>query len=119
MTLLTFIKGRWKILTLFLLTTIIMLSLWPQDQLPPVPGSDKVHHLLAYTALMFPVALRKPRYWQLIGVLFILLSGIIELIQPYVHRYCDWRDWAANVTGVLCALLLAALFNRNTKGVAS
>jgi len=119
MTLLTFIKGRWKTLTLLLLATIIMLSLWPQDQLPQAPGNDKIHHLLAYMALMFPAALRKPRYWQLIGVLFILLSGVIELIQPYVHRYCDWRDLAANATGVFCAMILAELFNRTIKGAAS
>ena len=119
MTLLLFIKNKWKTLTLLLLATITLLSLWPQDQLPPVPGSDKIHHLIAYTALMFPAALRKPRYWQLIGVLFILLSGVIELIQPYVHRYCDWRDLAANVTGVLIALILAEIFNRNTKGAVS
>ncbi len=64
-----------------------VLSLWPLENLPPVPGSDKVQHLIAYAALMFPIALRKPKYWPLIGLLFIAWSGPIELLQPYVNRY--------------------------------
>jgi VanZ family protein len=106
---LTYIKTYWIALTLFILGVITILSLWPLDHLPPVPGSDKMHHFIAYAVLMFPVALRKPNYWQLIGLFFIGYSGLIELIQPYANRYGEWLDLAANITGLVCGLILVEL----------
>lgn len=107
--LLTLIKTWWIAITIFILAAITVLSLWPLDKLPPVPGSDKVQHLIAYAALMFPIALRRPKYWLLIGLLFIAWSGAIELIQPFVNRYGEWMDMAANSMGVVCGLLAALL----------
>lgn len=106
---LTQIKKQWIILTLFTLTAITALSLWPLDSLPAFPGSDKTHHFIAYALLIFPTALRKPPYWKLIALLFIAYSGVIELIQPYVNRYGEWLDLAANTGGILCGLLIARL----------
>ena len=74
-------------------------------------GSDKTHHFIAYGALMFPTALRKPNYWLLIGVFFVFWSGGIELIQPHVNRYGEWLDLAANIAGIGCGLLVAILIN--------
>jgi VanZ family protein len=108
-TLLKYIKTYWIACTLFTLAGIIALSLWPQESLPSVPGTDKSHHLIAYAALVFPTALRKPAYWKLICLFFIACGGIIELAQPYVNRYGEWLDLAANTTGILCGLLIAEL----------
>jgi hypothetical protein len=77
------------------------------ESLPSVAGSDKTHHFVAYGALMFPTALRKPKYWMFICLFFICWSGMIELIQPYVNRYGEWLDMAANTTGIICSLLVA------------
>jgi VanZ family protein len=77
-----------------------------------VPGTDKTHHLIAYAALMFPTALRKPDKWIVIGLLFIAYSGAIELLQPHVNRYGEWLDMAANTSGVICGLIVAELINR-------
>ena len=107
-----FIVIRWLALTLLCFTAITLLSLWPVESLPPVPGTDKTHHLIAYAALVFPVALSKPRHWVYITLFFVLWSGIIELIQPYVNRYGEWLDMLANVAGVTCGIILAALLNR-------
>ena len=63
MKLLTLIRSYWMAITLLTLVAITALSLWPMEQLPSVPGSDKTHHFIAYAALMFPTALRKPSYW--------------------------------------------------------
>ena len=109
--LLTFIKTNWIAFTLFTLTVITALSLWPLEKLPSVPGTDKTHHLIAYAVLMFPTALRKPNKWILFGLLFIAYSGAIELLQPYVNRYGEWLDMAANTTGVVCGLIIAELIN--------
>ncbi|MCI5208642.1 MAG: VanZ family protein, partial [Candidatus Electrothrix sp. ATG2] len=63
---------------------------------------------------------RRPRWWQLIVLLFIAFSGLIELVQPFVNRYGEWLDMAANSTGLLCGLLIAELLRRqvNVKGFA-
>lgn len=104
------IKQYWLFITVFLLTAIATLSLWPAAHLPQVPGSDKTHHFISYGALMFPVALRKPKCWLWIAVGFAGFSGAIELIQPYVNRYGEWLDMAANVAGLACGIILAKVF---------
>ena len=103
--LLGLIKKYWRSLSLFCLTVITILSLLPLAELPPVPGTDKTHHFIAYGLLMFPTALRKPKNWQIIVLFFIGWSGIIELIQPYVNRYGEWQDLAANIIGLICGFL--------------
>ncbi|MBT4288306.1 MAG: VanZ family protein [Deltaproteobacteria bacterium] len=107
--LLTFIKNYWIAFTVFILAVITTLSLWPFEALPSVPGNDKTHHLIAYAVLMFPTALRKPNHWKLIALFFIAYSGAIELIQPFVNRYGEWLDMAANMIGVLCGLVVVKL----------
>lgn len=92
-----------------MLVFITSLSLWPLEHLPAVSGSDKLHHGIAYAALMFPAAFRRPRLWPLLGLFFLCWSGGIELIQPYVNRYGEWGDMAANAAGLLAGLLLARL----------
>lgn len=110
--LLNLIKIYWSACTLFILTAITVLSLWPLEELPDVPGGDKSHHLISYTLLSLPTALRRPRHWRLLCLLFIVYGGLIELIQPYTKRYGEWMDFAANSAGVLCGLLLAELLIR-------
>ena len=109
--LLAFIKRYWISSTLFILMMITILSLRPLQMLPPVPGSDKTHHFIAYATLIFPTALRKPKYWQIIVLLFIGWSGAIELIQPYVNRYGELQDLAANIIGLVCGYLLVQIVN--------
>jgi len=99
----------WLHITVLLLVSITAFSLWPAAHLPKVPGSDKTHHFIAYAALMLPASLRQPKYFLYITLGFIAFSGAIELIQPYVNRYGEWLDMAANTTGVFCGWLFAQL----------
>ena len=110
--LLALVRTNWIAFTMVNLLIITTLSLWPLEKLPTVPGTDKIHHLIAYAALMFPTALRKPDKWTMIGLLFIAYSGAIELLQPYVNRYGEWLDMAANTLGIICGLIVAELINR-------
>lgn len=103
------IRSYWLAITLINILGITLLSLWPLEKLPSVPGTDKTHHLVAYAFLMFPVALRKPPKWLLFGLVFICYSGVIELLQPYVNRYGEWLDMAANSAGVVLGILIAKL----------
>lgn len=109
--LVTFIKRYWISITVFWLTLITILSLWPLKQLPPIPGSDKTHHFVAYALLMLPTALRKPKYGIIICLFFIVWSGGIELLQPFVNRYREFQDLAANIIGLIFGLLIAKLLD--------
>tara|TARA_B110001454_G_C12676721_1_gene416186 strand:+ start:642 stop:1001 length:360 start_codon:yes stop_codon:yes gene_type:complete len=102
-----FIQKFWLQITFLLLTTIATLSLWPAAYLPEVPGTDKIHHFIAYAALMFPTVLKQHKYMITIALSFIAFSGAIELIQPYVNRYGEWLDMSANTLGLACGWLLA------------
>lgn len=99
-------------LTLFIALAIIWLSLSPLDALPPAPGGDKLHHLIAYGALAFPLCFVKVPYQGRFLASFILLGGFIELVQPYVNRYGEWADFAANLAGVIIGYLIARLLDK-------
>ncbi|WHI47184.1 hypothetical protein [Microbulbifer sp. VAAF005] len=101
------VYNYWILLTVVFLCIITSLSLFPLPEVPNIPGTDKTNHLIAYSALMFPVALRRPSYWWLIGLFFVLWSGGIELLQPYVNRTGEWLDFAANTAGILSGTLIA------------
>lgn len=109
MRLLNLIKTWWKACTAVTLAAITALSLLPLPALPPVPGKDKTLHLIAYVVLMFPVGLRRPRHITAIFLFFVCYSGLIELVQPYVNRYGEWQDLAANILGLSIGLLLAEI----------
>ncbi len=102
----------WLACSAALFMAVILLSLWPLPALPVIPGTDKTHHFIAYTMVMIPVAVRKPACWLLAGLFFILGSGLIELIQPYVNRYAEWLDFAANSAGIACGALIGLLLRR-------
>ncbi len=101
------IQKHWLHITLVLLASIATLSLWPAAYLPEVPGTDKTHHFIAYAALILPTALKQPKKSLTIAVGFVAFSGAIELIQPYVNRYGEWLDMAANTLGLICGWMLA------------
>lgn len=108
--LIRFISRFYLALTILVLTMITILSLWPIAALPAVAGTDKIHHFIAYALLMIPVAIKQHKYRWLIAVFFMCYSGAIELIQPYINRYGEWLDLAANVGGLVIGMLLAQLF---------
>ena len=103
------VKRYWIFLTLLLLTIITTLSLVPLKELPPTPSSDKANHIIAYGALMFPIAIKKPKRWQAISLLLVGWSGAIELLQPHINRYGEWQDLLANIAGIVFGWLLAEL----------
>ncbi len=105
------IRRRWLPVSALLLAAITALSLAPLDELPPVPGSDKWHHAIAYAALMFPAALRRPPRLRAVFLFYLAWGGGIELIQPYVNRYGEWADLAANGAGLAAGWLLARFAN--------
>jgi VanZ family protein len=100
------LKQHWIACTAALLGVITFLSLWPLPELPELPGNDKTGHLIAYATLMLPASIRRPKYWILYGFLFVAYSGVIELIQPFVNRYAEWLDLAANSAGIFLGAVI-------------
>ncbi|TPE52130.1 VanZ family protein [Amaricoccus solimangrovi] len=103
----------WPVLVLVLLVLVTAGSLDPGHE--PLPGFlpwDKARHFLAYAAVAFPIALARPRRWgwMMLGLLGWGLA--IEFIQPAVGRDQDMRDFLANSSGVLLAVLLSETLRR-------
>jgi len=103
-------KNNWKFFTFFLLFIITILSLYPLPVLPEVPGSDKSHHLIAYSVLAIPMVLANPRNLLLYLLLLIIYGGLIEIIQPYVNRYGEWLDFLANIIGVISTYIVVSIY---------
>ena len=99
-------------LTIFLALAIGYLSLSPLDDLPKAPGGDKLHHFIAYACLTFPMMFANAQKWPRIMVPAIAYGGVIELVQPYVNRYGEWLDFAANSAGCLIGAGLAIAASR-------
>jgi VanZ family protein len=109
---LIFFYENWKIYTSLIFIIITFLSLYPLQEQPSVPGSDKIHHLIAYSALTICVGLRKPSNYFLIIILFSFYSGLIEIIQPYVNRFREIEDFLFNNLGIFIGLTLGIVINK-------
>lgn len=99
-----------SVIAMALLAVVIaVLTLGPAPQ-SGVPGSDKLHHLLAFAVLAFPLPAARPRLapWVLLAI--IGYGGLIELIQPYVGRQAEWADLAADAAGGAIGAAAGAAF---------
>ncbi len=108
----------WPYTTFLLLCFVTYASLFP---LPELDGrwfrhADKVKHMMAYAALALPVALARPRLAWALSVVFVMWSGVMELLQPYAHRHRDLLDLIANTiglgSGLISAHILRAIAHR-------
>ncbi len=103
-------------LSIIIGTLIIWLSLTPIEGPPPLGGSDKLHHIIAYFALAFPLGFQDRGGWArglAIGSCFVL-GGVIEVIQPYVGRTGEWQDAMANLMGILLGYVSSAWLTRRS-----
>ena len=107
-----FIYENWKIYTSLIFIIITFLSLYPLKEQPSIPGSDKIHHLIAYSALAIGVGLRRPSKYVLIIIFFSFYSGLIEIIQPYINRFGEIEDFLFNNLGIFIGLTLGILINK-------
>ncbi len=112
----TFVQNRtsaWLLLSIGLAATIAALTLMPQASMPAGPqGVDKVYHMVAFAALIFPTALLRPKSCLRFGCLAILYGGIIEAIQPVFGRSADMSDFWADGLGVGIGIFLGLAARR-------
>lgn len=100
------------VLTLLIAAAITGLSLYPLEFDRPVPGTDKTHHLIAYAALIFPMALvaRSSLVWAVPAAL--ALGVMIELVQPFTGRLREFGDVVANCLGLAIGAFLGRALAR-------
>jgi VanZ family protein len=111
----TFVQNRtpWLLLSLGLAATIAALTLMPQASMPVGPqGVDKLYHMVAFAALIFPTALLRPKWCLRLGCLAILYGGLIEAIQPVFGRSADMSDFWADGLGVAMGIFLGLAARR-------
>ncbi len=95
-------------ITVLIGLAIAVLTLIPAKRLPNAPGSDTLHHFLAFMALVLPVASVRPRWCLWVVPVAIAYGGMIELIQPLVGRSAEWSDFWANTAGALAGAAIGA-----------
>jgi len=103
------VRKYWILISLLLVITITVLSLTPL--LNALASCDKMLHFTAYFILVLPLMLKKPRYWFALFIVYALLSGVIELLQPYANHRTDLMDVWANISGLICGSIVAFIIN--------
>lgn len=93
-----------------------MLTLTPSQNLPSAPGSDKLHHFLAFGAIAAPMAFARPRLAVWVVVLVTGYGALIEVIQPHFGRSAAIGDAVANFLGALFGSGFAVLLRRFLTG---
>ena len=92
--------------------TIWVLSLMPVDDLV-VPGSDKLHHFIAYFTCMFVwgQVYRPPLPRIKLAIALIAMGILIECAQGGLttYRFFEWMDMVANAVGVIAAWLVVTI----------
>lgn len=94
-------------LTVLLAIVIAFLTLAPISG-KGVPGSDKLHHSLAFAALAFPMPFARPGLVLPFIFSVIAYGGLIEVIQPFFGREGDWGDFLADIIGAVLGGVLGA-----------
>ena len=84
-------------------------TLMPLKELPPVPGTDKLQHFVAFGVFVLPVCLLMPARTWLIFAIAVLYGALIEIIQPYVNRYGEMGDFWADAGGAVIGVVISRL----------
>jgi VanZ family protein len=106
----------WPVIVILIVSAVTVLSLLPPAATPEVGGGDKLHHLVAYAAIVFPIALARPRPWPLLLALVALWGIAIEIIQPHFGRNASLGDVAANLAGIAIGASAGLILGRRRSG---
>ena len=107
-----FFYKNWKSYTFLIFIIITFLSLYPLPKLPGIPGTDKIYHLIAYSALTVCIGLRRPSNYFILIFFFSFYSGLIEIIQPYVNRFGELEDFLFNNLGILIGFVFGTVMSK-------
>ena len=100
-------------LTIVLALIILIGALTPVTEVAAAPaGTDKIIHIVAFAALVFPLALTGRIGLFTLFIFASLFGGIIEIIQPSFERNADVYDWISNNFGIMSGLVSSTFFRR-------
>ena len=103
----------WLVMGWMLVAGCLYVSLMPARSLPHTGVSDKVEHAAVYAVLSLWFAGLYPRSrYIVIGIGLFIMGVGVEFAQGAMHlgRQSDYRDVIANTVGIVCGLVLAALW---------
>ena len=99
--------------TLIFTFILTVAMLWPMHQPLPTPdGSDKLAHLAAFAALVFPLTLTRRTNLWLVIIGASAFGGLLELIQPTFNRSADLNDWFADILGVMLGIAFGLIYRQ-------
>ena len=98
--------------TMVLSLAIAGLALSPQDAVGGLAGSDKLHHVLAFAVLAFPIPLVRPSWAIWVAIAVVAYGGAIELIQPAFGRHAEFLDFVADSIGAVIGAGLGFALSR-------
>ena len=75
-------------------------TLTPVQQLPDAPGTDKLHHVIAFAVLVLPMSFAKRHQFCKYGVYGIMFGIFIEIAQPFMNRSGEVGDVLADACGI-------------------
>lgn len=94
-------------MTAGLAAVITALTLMPQASMPAAPKVvDKLYHIGAFAALIFPTALVHLRWRLRAGLLAVLYGGMIEVMQPAFGRTASGANLLADAINLLIGISL-------------
>lgn len=91
---------------------ISLATLLPAENLPPAPGSDKLHHIIGFGGWALMCAFGPIKRFTYMALFIIFWGGAIELIQPSVNRYGEWFDFYADALGVAIVFVIRFILTR-------
>ena len=115
-------KRLWRVLTIVVTVSILILSLIPKP--PEIPGglhfADKIAHFIAYAVLSFLLFTSLFEGKKLSTVLIVaaacmIYGGVIEILQTFTHRQPELWDLTADLFGAVCGAALGAVLNRRIR----
>jgi VanZ family protein len=105
----------WRILTIVVTVSILVLSLLPDP--PDIPGGfhfvDKIAHFIAYAVLGFLLFTsffreKKAATVLLVAAVCLVYGGLIEILQAFTHRQPELWDLTADLLGAVCGAVLGS-----------
>ena len=104
-------------LTVSLAACIAALTLMPLSAPQAIPGTDKIHHIIAFMALTLPCAAFYPKALFQVVIAAVAYGALIEVIQPNIGRSGELNDFFADLAGIGLGVSLGLLLNMVLKSL--
>ena len=101
----TWTRRFWLVIGWVLVIFVVWVTLTPQPPqvLQAIPHLDKTGHFLAYAALTacFGAAFLSRKWLTILTIAFIIMGGVLEILQGFTARDPSWFDWLIDIGGAL------------------